>query len=155
MQIQQRSYREVIRRARGRVRSWLRGGICDYRPEAGRDADSVVIGESEELILPLCRDLERGTLAPRYQAAERPDVTRSPTPRFDLLRVGAYTSLGVQFSRGCPFNCEFCDIIEVFGRRPRTKSPDQLIGEIEAIHATGYRGPLFIVDDNFIETRRA
>ncbi len=88
-------------------------------------------------------------------ANDRPDVTRSPVPRFDLLRIDAYQSIGVQFSRGCPFNCEFCDIIEVFGRVPRTKPPEQMLREFDAIYATGFRGMLFMVDDNFIGNKRA
>jgi radical SAM superfamily enzyme YgiQ (UPF0313 family) len=124
-------------------------------PQASSTADSIVIGESEDLIGPLCSDLEGGTLKPRYQATERPDVTRSPVPRFDLLRADVYQSIGVQFSRGCPFNCEFCDIIEVFGRVPRTKPPEQVLREFDAIYATGFRGLLFMVDDNFIGNKRA
>ncbi|MGZ3405998.1 MAG: B12-binding domain-containing radical SAM protein, partial [Polyangia bacterium] len=84
------------------------------------------------------------------QAADRPDVTRTPAPRYDLLEISAYQAIGVQFSRGCPFNCECCDIIEVFGRKPRTKSVPQLLGELDAVYATGFRGAVFLVDDNFI-----
>jgi len=110
------------------------------------------VGEAEALIGPLCDALRSAPdrLPARLVAEERPDVGRSPTPRFDLLEVDAYQSIGVQWSRGCPFNCEFCDIIEVFGRRPRMKSQAQFLRELEALYATGYRGSLFVVDDNFI-----
>jgi radical SAM superfamily enzyme YgiQ (UPF0313 family) len=156
MQIQQESYHEVIRRAHSLGKTVVVGGAyATTDPDASRDADCVVIGESEELIGPLCSDILNGALKPRYKAENRPDVTRSPIPRYDLLRVEAYQSIGVQFSRGCPFNCEFCDIIEVFGRVPRTKPAAQLLREFDAIYATGFRGMLFMVDDNFIGNKKA
>src|ERR1700690_91262 len=144
MQIQQESYHEVIRRAHLLGKTVIVGGAYPTTdPDASHDADCVVIGESEELIGPLCNDIANGTLKPRYNAESRPDVTRSPIPRYDLLRIEAYQSIGVQFSRGCPFNCEFCDIIEVFGRVPRTKPSEQLLAEFDAIYAAGFRGMLF------------
>ena len=78
-----------------------------------------------------------------------------PTPRFDLIDHRRYASMSVQYSRGCPFQCEFCDIIEVFGRKPRTKTPAQILGELDSLRATGYRGSVFVVDDNFIGNRVA
>ena len=156
MQVQQASFHEVIRRAHARGKTVVVGGAYPTTdPQASHEADCIVIGESEDLIGPLCRDLANGTLKGRYVAEQRPDVTRSPVPRFDLLRVDAYQSIGVQFSRGCPFNCEFCDIIEVFGRVPRTKPAEQLLREFEAVYATGFHGMLFLVDDNFIGNKRA
>ena len=85
-----------------------------------------------------------------YRVAEKPDVSHSPVPRFDLLRLDKYTSMPVQFSRGCPFQCEFCDIITIYGRRPRTKTSAQLITELEVLRELGWRNEVFIVDDNFI-----
>ena len=156
MQVQQVSFHEVIRRAHALGKTVVVGGAYPTTdPEASHAADCVVIGESEDLIAPLCHDLENGTLKSRYAAEQRPDVTRSPVPRFDLLRINAYQSIGVQFSRGCPFNCEFCDIIEVFGRVPRTKPAEQLLREFDAVYATGFHGMLFLVDDNFIGNKRA
>ena len=156
MQIQQASYHEVIRRAHSRGKTVVVGGAyATTDPDASEAADCIVIGESEDLIGPLCSDLERGTLQARYQANQRPDVSRSPVPRFDLLHIDAYQCVGIQFSRGCPFNCEFCDIIEVFGRVPRTKSPEQLLREFDAVYASGFHAMLFLVDDNFIGNKRA
>jgi radical SAM superfamily enzyme YgiQ (UPF0313 family) len=156
MQIQRRSYDEVIRRARAAGKTVVAGGpYATTDPEASRDADAIVLGEAEDLVAQVCADLSAGTLAPRYEAPQRPAVTRAPVPRFDLLRVEAYQSLGVQFSRGCPFNCEFCDIIEIFGRVPRTKPTEQLLAELDAVYATGFRGSLFLVDDNFIGNKAA
>ena len=101
----------------------------------------MVVGEAEELMAELVAALERGGGLPaRLEAAEYPDVKTVPTPRYDLLEISAYQSIGVQWSRGCPFNCEFCDIIEIFGRRARTKTPAQLLVELDAIYATGFRG---------------
>jgi hypothetical protein len=83
------------------------------------------------------------------------DVTRSPTPRFDLLKLEDYLHVGIQFSRGCPFNCEFCDIIELYGRVPRTKTSDQILAELDALYALGYRGHVDFVDDNLIGNKKA
>ena len=80
----------------------------------------------------------------------RTDITRSPTPRFDLLKLEDYLHVGIQFSRGCPFNCEFCDVIELYGRVPRTKSNEQVLTELDALYALGYRGHVDFVDDNLI-----
>ena len=99
-------------------------------------------------------DLEAGTRQAVYTSPEKPDVTQSPVPRFDLLDISQYGSLPIQFSRGCPFQCEFCDIIVMFGRRPRTKTPAQMLAELDALYQTGYRGSVFIVDDNFIGNKR-
>ena len=95
-------------------------------------------------------DLEHGTARAVYRVADKPDMSRSPIPRFDLLRRDMYTSMPVQFSRGCPFQCEFCDIITIYGRKPRVKSPAQLIAELDMLRALGWRNEVFIVDDNFI-----
>lgn len=115
-------------------------GLCDVR----------FIGEAEEtwpaFVNALASDAATAT---RYTQPEKSDMTRVPVPRFDLLRRGAYGTAPVQFSRGCPFLCEFCDIITTFGRRPRTKKPEQVLAELDAVVAQGFRG-CFLVDDNFI-----
>ena len=80
----------------------------------------------------------------------RPEMTRSPVPRYDLLNLDDYIIAGVQTSRGCPFNCEFCDIVNLFGRKPRYKSPDQVLAELETLYNLGWRREVFICDDNFI-----
>jgi radical SAM superfamily enzyme YgiQ (UPF0313 family) len=110
----------------------------------------VVVGEPDEIFGDIARDLEEGTAKSRYVVEAKPDVTRTPVPRFDLLDRGKYLSMAVQFSRGCPFQCEFCDIITIYGRTPRMKSPDQVIAECEALRRLGWRGRVFVVDDNFI-----
>src|SRR5262249_40139384 len=152
MLIQRESLHQVARAARRRGKKVVAGGAyASTSPDVlAPHVDCVVIGEAEELIAPLVEHLKRGTLPARMEAPERPDVSKVPTPRYDLLDASAYQSIGVQWSRGCPFNCEFCDIIEIFGRKPRTKSAAQLCRELDAIYATGHRGAVFVVDDNFI-----
>jgi radical SAM superfamily enzyme YgiQ (UPF0313 family) len=116
--------------------------------------DHFVLGEAE-ITLPLfLRDWEGGYPRAVYLSDERPDITKTPAPRFDLVKHRQYTTMSLQYSRGCPFNCEFCDIIELFGRIPRTKEPGQFLAEMDGLYRTGYRGPLFIVDDNFIGNKR-
>ena len=99
--------------------------------------------------------IERGEQQGRFSAnGEKPDVTGTPVPRFDLLQLEAYDSMSVQFSRGCPFQCEFCDIIVLYGRKPRTKTPEQLIAELQYLYDLGWRRSIFLVDDNFIGNKR-
>ena len=120
--------------------------------EAG--ADYLVLDEGE-ITLPLFVEaLERGESSGVFRAEEKPDVTLTPIPRYDLLEMSAYAMMSVQFSRGCPFQCEFCDIIVLYGRKPRTKEPQQLIAELERLYDLGWRGTIFMVDDNFIGNKR-
>jgi len=156
MRIQAASFHDVARRAAAMGKRVVAGGpYVTSDPQAGHGIDHVVIGEAEDVLPDLARELERGRGAARVEAPSRPDVKRTPAARYDLLRVESYNAIGVQFSRGCPFNCEFCDIIELFGRSPRTKPPDQLLRELDAVLATGFRGAVFLVDDNFIGNKVA
>jgi radical SAM superfamily enzyme YgiQ (UPF0313 family) len=98
-------------------------------------------------------DLARGTFRPRYEAGEKPDLTDAVMPRFDLVDARRFHAMTIQFSRGCPFRCEFCDIIVVYGRKPRTKAVERLLAEVEACLAAGAR-QVFIVDDNFAGNKR-
>jgi len=118
-------------------------------------ADFKVLDEGE-ITLPLFIEaIERGERGGRFSAeGEKPDVTATPVPRFDLLELDAYDSMSVQFSRGCPFQCEFCDIIVLYGRKPRTKTPQQLITELQRLYDLGWRRSIFLVDDNFIGNKR-
>ena len=118
-------------------------------------ADFLILDEGE-ITLPLfVKAQERGETSGCFTAnGEKPDVSLTPIARYDLLDLGAYDSMSVQFSRGCPFQCEFCDIIVLYGRKPRTKTPQQLIAELEVIHKLGWRGGVFMVDDNFIGNKR-
>ena len=113
-----------------------------------------VLDEAEEIFPEFLRDLETGTAKAIYREPRKPDVSHTPVPRFDLIDLKVYHSMCVQFSRGCPFDCEFCDIIKLYGRIPRTKSPEQMVQEFDALYRLGWRGPLFLVDDNFISNKR-
>jgi len=142
----------ILARARSfGKRTFIGGPWASSEPEKLQSlADHVLVGEAEEVFAEIAADLERGTARAVYRVADKPDMSRSPIPRFDLLRREMYTSMPVQFSRGCPFQCEFCDIITIYGRKPRVKSPAQLIAELDTLRALGWRNEVFIVDDNFI-----
>jgi len=112
-----------------------------------------VLGEAEEVMPQVVADMERGSVAHCYQASGWPELSRTPIPRWDLIEFKHYATMSVQFSRGCPFDCEFCDIIVMNGRRPRTKSPEQLIAELEGLRERGWKDMVFVVDDNFIGNR--
>ena len=116
--------------------------------------DHFVLGEVEEIFAEFLQDLEGGAARRMYREARKPDVTRTPVPRFDLVDTKNYGIMCVQFSRGCPFDCEFCDIIKLYGRVPRTKSPEQVVAELDSLFRLGWRGPVFLVDDNFIGNKR-
>ena len=116
--------------------------------------DHFVLGEVEEIFAEFLRDLEDGKADAIYRESRKPDVTRTPVPRFDLVDTKNYAMMCVQFSRGCPFDCEFCDIIKLYGRVPRTKSPEQVVAELDSLYRLGWRGPVFLVDDNFIGNKR-
>jgi radical SAM superfamily enzyme YgiQ (UPF0313 family) len=113
-----------------------------------------VLGEAEGVAGELVADLEHGTLRPFYRSQGWPDVRESPVPRWDLVDLRDYVTMPVQFSRGCPFNCEFCDIVVMNGRVPRTKAPAQVVRELEALRRRGWKDMVFIVDDNFIGNRK-
>lgn len=117
-------------------------------------AHYLILDEGEITIPQFIEALNQGQEQGIFRAQEKPDVTQSPMPRFDLLKRNAYFMMAIQFSRGCPFNCEFCDIITLYGRKPRTKEPSQAIAELQKIYDLGWRGSLFIVDDNFIGNQR-
>lgn len=117
-------------------------------------ADHVVLGEAEETLPQLVRDLERGEAKAVYSAPERPQLALTPIPDFKLADMKRYSAMSVQYSRGCPFNCEFCDIIEIYGRVPRTKSNEQMLAELDVLKESGWRGTVFIVDDNFIGNKK-
>ena len=142
----------VLGRARAMNRRTFVGGPwASTDPEAVlRAADHVMVGEAEEAFPAIAAALENGTAQALYRIVDKPDMTRSPVPRFDLLHREKYTSMPIQFSRGCPFQCEFCDIITIYGRRPRAKTPTQVMRELEVLYKLGWRNEVFIVDDNFI-----
>lgn len=158
MIVQQDDLLEQIREAKRRGKRVAVGGPYPTSlPEDSQSAgaDYLILDEGE-ITLPLFVDaLERGELSGVFRAGdEKPDVTLTPIPRFDLLDMKEYQYMSVQFSRGCPFQCEFCDIIVLYGRKPRTKTPEQLLAELETLYQLGWRRNVFLVDDNFIGNKR-
>ncbi len=117
--------------------------------------DYLILDEGE-ITLPLfVQAINRGDRTGIFRSeGEKPDVTTTPIPRFDLLKFDDYAEMSVQFSRGCPFQCEFCDIIVLYGRKPRTKTPSQILAELEYLYQLGWRRSIFMVDDNFIGNKR-
>jgi radical SAM superfamily enzyme YgiQ (UPF0313 family) len=146
----------ILRRARRLgTRTFIGGPWASSEPDVVRlEADHVMVGEAEEVFSDIAQALENGTAQSMYRVTDKPDISGSPIPRFDLLRRDKYTTMPVQFSRGCPFQCDFCDIITIYGRKPRTKSPAQLIAELDRLRELGWRGDVFVVDDNFIGNRK-
>lgn len=160
MIIQKASMTDVIRRCAAINLPCIVGGpFVSSSPDAPelQGATTLVIGEAEDdaMLGTLLADLAAGTLAPRYASTVKPALKQSPTPRHDLLKRSAYVAMAMQFSRGCPYRCEFCNIYQLFGRHPRYKDPAQIIAELESIHRTGFRGNVFVVDDNIIGDPRA
>jgi len=125
-------------------------------PHAYADADFRVIGEAEAVMDEFVRAWNAGSRKGDFEAEKfKTDVTTSPTPRFDLLKPGFYVDVNIQFSRGCPFTCEFCDIIELYGRVPRTKTTEQMLAELDALYALGHASSVVFVDDNLIGNKKA
>ncbi len=145
----------ILERCRSRgLRTVIGGPATSSIEELPRYADHVVIGEAEELIGDLASGLEQGTAKRLYRAADMPGLDKTPLPDLSLIQSKYYSAMAVQYSRGCPFNCEFCDIIEIYGRKPRTKSPAQVVAELEQLYERKWRGSVFIVDDNFIGNKK-
>ncbi|NRB07309.1 MAG: B12-binding domain-containing radical SAM protein [Richelia sp.] len=117
-------------------------------------ADFLILDEGEITLPMFVSAIQKGETSGTFRATEKPDVTTTPIPRFDLLEFDAYDMMSVQFSRGCPFQCEFCDIIVLYGRKPRTKTPAQLLAELDYLYKLGWRRGIFMVDDNFIGNKR-
>ena len=148
---------EVIRMAQAQGKPVVVGGPdAMSSPELFDHADFLVVGEAEGVIGQFVEAWESGARTGRFEAEKfKTDITKSPIPRFDLIDFSHYLFVGVQFSRGCPFNCEFCDIIELFGRVPRSKTVPQMLAELQALHDAGYRGHVDFVDDNLIGNKKA
>jgi radical SAM superfamily enzyme YgiQ (UPF0313 family) len=157
MLFQQSDTLELIAMCRARGLPVVVGGPdATSSPHRYETANFRVLGEVEGIINDFIAAWEQGTregmfVAPKFQV----DVTKTPIPRFDLLKFEQYLYIGVQFSRGCPFTCEFCDIIELYGRAPRTKTHDQMLAELDALYKLGYRGHVDFVDDNLIGNKKA
>lgn len=156
MYIQREGLLALVQEAKRRGKTVIAGGPYPTSlPEAtlAAGADFVVQGEGENTIPLLLEAMESGRKGV-IQNAEKPDLTTSPVPRFDLLRLDDYATFSIQTSRGCPFDCEFCDVVNLFGRLPRHKTPQQVIAELETLYRLGATGNVFFCDDNFIGSKK-
>jgi radical SAM superfamily enzyme YgiQ (UPF0313 family) len=155
MIVHRESVKRIVARCRELGRTVIAGGpIFTTGHESFPEIEHFVLGEAEEIMDRLVADMRAGSVAHIYEAKGFPDLDRTPTPRWDLIDFKDYAGMSVQFSRGCPFQCEFCDIIVMNGRVPRTKTPARVIEELDSLRRRGWKGSLFLVDDNFIGNKR-
>lgn len=155
MNVQFNSFKEVIRRCNALGVKIVAGGpLCttDYQELEG--VDHFVLNEAEVTLPPFLRDLQDGCPKHIYASDDFPEISSTAVPQWNLLRMKKYYSMAIQYSRGCPYNCDFCSITMLNGRHPRTKSREQFLGELDSLYEKGWRGPVFIVDDNFIGNKR-
>ncbi|GAM10865.1 putative methyltransferase [Geobacter sp. OR-1] len=154
MTVQRESVQEVLDRCRRLGVKTVAGGpfFTSYRDDFP-EVDHLVLGEAECTLPQFLDDLDMGTPRPVYSENRRADLEDTPVPLWDLIDIREYAAMNIQYSRGCPFDCEFCDITGLFGRKPRSKTREQLLAELDALNARGWRGAVFFVDDNFIGDR--
>ncbi len=157
MVVQKDSTKEVIRRCKKLGARTVAGGpLFTSEYEEFPDIDHLVLNEAESTLPLFLEDISKGCAKRIYTSKERPDVCKTPLPMWSLLKLNMkkYSTMNIQYSRGCPFDCEFCDIIILNGHTPRTKTKDQLLAELDALYDRGWREGVFVVDDNFIGNKR-
>lgn len=151
MTVQRESAEDILARCRDlQVKTVAGGPLFTSCHDEFPQVDHLVLGEAEVTLPHFLRDLEKRTPQRLYHPTGRPDLACTPLPRWELIDMRKYASMNIQFSRGCPFDCEFCDITQLFGRKVRTKTTSQVIAELETLYRRGWRGGVFFVDDNFI-----
>ena len=155
MSVQRDSAHQIIARCKeGGLKVVAGGPLFTSEYEEFDQVDHFVLNEAE-LTLPLfLADLERGSAKPVYKTSEFSNISATPAPLWELADMKRYASMNIQFSRGCPFDCDFCNVTVLFGHRPRIKSSGQVIAELDALYGLGWRGQVFFVDDNFIGNKR-
>jgi radical SAM superfamily enzyme YgiQ (UPF0313 family) len=155
MVVQRESVIEVIRRCKKLNARMVAGGpLFTSEYEKFEEVDHLVLNEAESTLAPFLEDLSKGCAKHSYTSRERPDISKTPVPQWSLVNMKKYATMSIQYSRGCPFDCEFCDIIVLNGNRPRTKTKGQLLSELEALYNRSWRETVFLVDDNFIGNKR-
>jgi len=155
MIVQIKSAKEVIRRCKKLgIRVVVGGPLFTTRYEEFEEIDHFILNEAESTLPPFLDDLKKGCAQHIYTSKEWPDIRKTPCSQWELINMKKYASMCIQYSRGCPFNCEFCDIVILNGHKPRTKSKDQILEELEVLYAQGWRSSVFFVDDNFIGNRK-
>jgi radical SAM superfamily enzyme YgiQ (UPF0313 family) len=155
MSVQKESVKEVIARCKAAgVRIVAGGPLFTTEYEAFGDVDHLVLNEAEITFPRFMEDFENGGAGRFYTTDQWADMRKTPIPLWGLINMKHYASINIQYSRGCPFNCEFCDITLLCGRMPRTKEKNQIIRELESVYASGFKGQVFFVDDNFIGNKK-
>lgn len=155
MTVQREAAKRVIDRCNNAGTTVVAGGpLFTMEHEEFEGVDHFVLNEAEITLQPFLRDLENGEARRVYATAEYPNIRKSPTPLWSLVNLGDYDSMSMQFSRGCPYNCDFCNVTALLGHRPRIKSVDQILAELEGLYQAGWRRSVFFVDDNFIGNKR-
>lgn len=155
MLVQKNSFEKVVESCNRLGKTVVAGG--PYPTSSHEKISGVthfVLNEGEITLPKFLADYEKGNMKRVYTDETKPDITATPIPKWELLDISKYFMVSLQYSRGCPFNCEFCDIIEMFGRKPRSKTPGQFMDEINSVYRLGFRGTVFIVDDNFIGNKQ-
>ncbi len=154
MAVQRESAEKIIARCNALNLKVVAGGpLFTSEPDEFPEVDHLVLDEAERTLPDFLADWKTGALKKRYRASAFCDLGDTPAPAWELVNMKRYASMNIQFSRGCPFNCEFCNVTALFGHRPRIKTPKQVIAELDRIYASGWRGSIFFVDDNFIGNR--
>lgn len=151
MSVQSESTSHVIERCKKLNTKIVAGGpLFTSVPENYNNIDHLILNEAEITLPQFLNDLKEGKPKHEYTSENWADITTTPLPLWDIVPMNNYSSMNIQYSRGCPFDCEFCDITVLYGRKPRTKTKEQIISELEALYSAGWYGPVFFVDDNFI-----
>jgi radical SAM superfamily enzyme YgiQ (UPF0313 family) len=155
MEVQRSSARQVIDRCMTAGVKIVAGGpLFSFEYEQFGEVDHLVLNEAEVTLPLFLADLDKGCAQKMYSSAEYPDIRQTPVPMWDLVDLDRYDSMSVQYSRGCPFSCDFCNITTMLGHRPRTKTAVQVLAELDALYSLGWRKNVFFVDDNFIGNKR-
>ena len=156
MNIQKDSTRQVIDRCKSLGKKIVGGGpLFSTEPESYGDVDHLLMYEGEVCIPEFLRDFESNSAKPKYDFVGFPELCQTPAPAWNLVNLKDYAMLSIQYSRGCPFHCDFCNVVSLFGHKPRIKTVEQILNELNVIYTTGWRGRIFFVDDNFIGNRKS